>query len=1219
MDIKEIIKSRIVILDGASGTFIQSEKLGEKDFRGERFANHTKDLKGNNDILSITKPEVIENMHRQYFEAGADIVSTNSFNANRISQADYRLEGICYEINLASAKLARKVADEFIKKNPDKPRFVAGSIGPTNRTASMSPDVNDPGFRNISFDELAEAYTEQIKGLIDGGVDILLIETVFDTLNCKAALFAANEYFEKIGKKLPIMVSCTIEKSGRNLSGQTLEAFYNSVEQADLLSVGLNCALGAEQIRPHLQELSKIANCYVSAHPNAGLPNQFGTYDETPEKFTKVIEEFFKDGLVNIIGGCCGTTPEHIRKIAGIASKYKPRSIPENPSLPRFSGLEPLTIFPKSNLVYVGERTNVAGSANFKKLIADNKYEDALKIARQQVENGALIIDVNMDDAMIDSEKAIVKFLNLVASEPEIAKVPVMIDSSKWTVIESALKCLQGKGIVNSISLKDGVEKFKEKALKIKRYGAAIIVMAFDEKGQADTYERRIEVCGRTYKILTKEVGILPQNIIFDPNVLAVATGIELHNSYALDFIKTVKWIKENLPGASVSGGISNLSFSFRGNNEIRETLHAAFLYHAVNAGLDMAIVNAGMVKPYSDIPEDLLEAVEDVLLFRKENATEKLVEFAEKIKNTDKTKIKEEEIWRKESIEKRIAHSLIKGITDFIEADINEALQKFDSPVRIIEEPLMNAMNNVGDLFGAGKMFLPQVVKSARVMKLAVSILQPYIEKEKKSAGTRGKILLATVKGDVHDIGKNIVGVVLGCNNFEIIDLGVMTPCEKIIEEAKKHNVDIISLSGLITPSLEEMIFVAKELEREGLKIPLLIGGATTSAIHTAVKIAPNYSGPVIHVIDASKCVSVCNSLLNNETGSKYISDKKKEYEKLKAQYSATQKTKTYISIANARKNKLQTNWNEIKITKPSFLGTKVFKNYSVSEIAKYIDWTQFFIQWKIRGKYPEIFEDKNKGTEAKKLFNGAQKFLKEINDKNLLRANAVIGLYPANANANDDIEIYNYEKRNEIISVIHNLRQQEEKASGKNNLSLSDFVATKESGVADYVGMFAVTCGINIEETVKVYEKRKDDYTILMLKTLANRLVEAFAELMHEKVRKTLWGYSENENLPPEKLFKKEYSGIRPAPGYPTSPDHTEKQMIFDLLEVEKNTGIKLSENYAMQPLASICGYYFSNPLSKYFVLGKISKDQVEDYAKRKGMNVQEAEKWLAVNLNY
>ena len=1218
MDISELIKSRILVLDGAMGTLIQNKRLSEKEFRGNKFPNHSIDLQGNNDVLSLTQPEIIEAVHKEYLEAGADIITTNTFNANAISQADYGLEGFIYEINFSAAKTAKKVADEYSKVKPYRTRFVAGDLGPTNRSASISPDVNDPSLRNITFDQLADTYYEQIRGLVDGGVDLILVETIFDTLNCKAALFAAQKYFEKIGRKLPIMVSVTItDKSGRTLSGQTLEAFYTSVNHADIFSIGLNCALGAAQLKPYVKELSQISNCFISAHPNAGLPNQFGEYEESPDEMAKLIEDFLKEGLVNIVGGCCGTTPAHIKLISEVAKKFKPREIPEINDYPQFSGLETLTVFPETNLVYIGERTNVAGSAVFKKCIAEERFDEALKIARQQVESGALIIDVNMDDAMIDAEKMIVKFLHLVASDPDITKVPVMIDSSKWEVIESALKCLQGKGIVNSISLKDGVDKFKEKASLINKYGAAMVVMAFDEIGQADSFERKIEVCERSYKILTQEVGILPHNIIFDPNVLAIATGMEEHDKFALDFIRATKWIKDNLHGALVSGGISNLSFSFRGNNEIREILHASFLYHAIHAGLDMAIVNAGMVKVYNDIPKDVLEIVEDVILCRKPDATDKLIEFAEKIKNTDKAVTKElEQEWRKDSLENRISHSLIKGIVDYIDIDVEEALKKYPNPVDIIEGSLMDAMNIVGDMFGTGKMFLPQVVKSARVMKAIVAILQPHIEKSKKAAKPRAKILLATVRGDVHDIGKNIVSVILGCNNYEIIDLGVMVHSSTIIDAAKEYKVDIIGLSGLITPSLEEMVNVAKEMELEGFKIPLLVGGATTSGIHTAIKIAPNYSGPVIHVVDASRSVAACSNLLNPETRDSYVSKIKEGYENIKNQYFTNQQSKKFLPLADARKNKLSIDWKETKIVKPSYLGYQVFEDYSLAEIAKYIDWSQFFIQWRLKGKYPEIFDNTPQGIVAKKFFEDAQVFLNEIIDKKILKANAVVGFYAANSNADDDIELYrNPDDKSSVLYVVNTLRQQDEKQNNVPNYALSDFIAPKDSGLTDYIGTFALTCGLNIEDAVKPYEFKKDDYSILMIKTLANRLVEAFSELMHEQVRKKHWGYAKGENFDLKQLFSESYAGIRPAPGYPACPDHTQKKALFDLMEIEKNAGITLTENYAMSPLASVSGFYYAHPLSKYFILGKIGKDQLENYAGRRRMMVDEIKKWLAI----
>lgn len=1219
-DINKELAKRILVLDGAMGTMIQRYKLSEEDFRGERFKDHSHPLKGNNDILSITRPDIIKAIHAEYFEAGADIAETNTFSGTWIAQADYKLEEAVYDINFLSAKIAREVADEFTAKNPQKPRFVAGAMGPTNRTASISPNVNDPGFRAITFDQLVDAYTEQAKGLIDGGVDMLLIETVFDTLNCKAALFAVDQYFEKIGKRLPVMVSGTItDASGRTLSGQTVEAFLNSVSHIPLLSVGFNCALGAKQLRPHIQTLAKNSKFSISAYPNAGLPNAFGEYDETPKETAAQIEDWLKNNFVNIVGGCCGTTPDHIRAIANAAAKYPPRQQPHIEALPRYSGLEPLTVFKESNFVNIGERTNVTGSKKFAKLIIDGKYEEALAVAANQVEGGAQMIDVNMDEGMLDSEKAMTTFLNLIASEPDISKLPIVIDSSKWSVIEAGLKCVQGKSVVNSISLKEGEEKFIEVAKKVRRYGAAVIVMAFDEVGQADTYEKRISVCERAYKILTEKVGFAPEDIIFDPNILTVATGIEEHNNYAVDFINATKWIKENLPGAKVSGGVSNISFSFRGNNKVREAMHSAFLFHAIKAGLDMGIVNAGQLEVYEDIPKDLLERVEDVLLNRRPDATERLVEFAETIKSQGKVQVKDD-AWRKTSVEERLKHSLVKGIVEFIEEDTEEARLKYDKPLQVIEGPLMDAMNVVGDLFGAGKMFLPQVVKSARVMKKAVAVLMPYMEAEKQkgSNSSAGKVLMATVKGDVHDIGKNIVGVVLGCNNYEVIDLGVMVPCEKILETAIQENVDIIGLSGLITPSLDEMVYVAKEMERQGFKIPLLIGGATTSRVHTAVKVQPHYSGNTVHVLDASRSVPVAGSLLNKEQEKIFSLAIKNEYEKLREHHQKSQSAKEFISLEEARKNKFNIEWKKEDVVEPSFTGVKNFENYPLEEIVPYIDWTPFFQTWELAGRYPKILEDEVVGTEAKKLFNDAQELLKKVVEEKWISANAVIGFWAANS-ISDDIELYANGKRDKAFEVLHSLRQQTKKAADVPNIALADFVAPKESGLNDYIGAFAVTAGIGIEKWIEKFEKDHDDYNSIMLKALADRLAEAFAELMHERVRKEFWAYDKAEKLSNEELIKENYRGIRPAAGYPACPDHTEKPIIFNLLDAENNAGIKLTESFAMYPTAAVSGLYFAHPKSKYFGLGKITKDQVEDYAKRKGMTFEETERWLSPNLGY
>ncbi|MCG3165757.1 MAG: Methionine synthase [Bacteroidia bacterium] len=1213
-DINKELEKRILVLDGAMGTMIQRYKLLEEDFRGERFKNHAHPLKGNNDILSITRPDVIKEIHAQYLEAGSDIIETNTFSGTIVAQSDYFLdEEAVYLINYESAKIAREVADEYTKKTPDKPRFVAGAMGPTTKLSSMSPDVNDPGFRSVTFDDLVAAFGLQVKALIDGGVDMLLIETITDTLNAKAALFAADQYFEKIGKRLPIMVSGTItDASGRTLSGQTVEAFLNSVSHIPLLSIGFNCAMGAKQLRPHIQTLAKNAALNVSAYPNAGLPNAFGEYDEQPEETAAQIEDWLQNNFVNIVGGCCGTTPDHIRAIAKVAAKYPPRQKPHIEPLPRYSGLEPLTIFKESNFVNVGERTNVTGSKKFAKLIIENKYEDALAVARQQVEGGAQMIDVNMDEGMLDSEKAMTTFLNLIASEPDIAKLPIMIDSSKWSVIEAGLKCVQGKSVVNSISLKEGEEKFIEVAKKVKRYGAAVIVMAFDEVGQADTYEKRISVCERAYKILTEKVGFAPEDIIFDPNILTVATGIEEHNNYAVDFIRATKWIKEHLPGAKVSGGVSNVSFSFRGNDKVREAIHSAFLFHAIKAGLDMGIVNAGQLEVYEDIPKDLLERVEDVLLNRRPDATERLVEFAETIKAKGKVQVKDD-AWRNASVEERLKHSLVKGIVEFIDADVEEVRQKYLKPLHIIEGPLMDGMNVVGDLFGAGKMFLPQVVKSARVMKKAVAYLMPFMEAEKQKGDTRGagRVLLATVKGDVHDIGKNIVGVVLGCNNYEVIDLGVMVPCEKILETAIREKVDVIGLSGLITPSLDEMVFVAKEMERQGFKIPLLIGGATTSRVHTAVKVQPHYSGNTVHVLDASRSVPVVGSLLSPEQEKIYSLAIKNEYEVLREHHRKSQSAKEFVSIEDARKNKYNIEWKAEDIAKPTFTGVKTFENYPLEELVPYIDWTPFFQTWELAGRFPKILEDEVVGAEATKLYNDAQALLKKVVAEKWISANAVIGFWKANS-IEDDVELENG-------TVLHSLRQQTKKTAGAPNIALADFIAPKESGLQDYIGAFAVTAGIGIEKWIEKFEKDHDDYNSIMLKALADRLAEAFAERMHERVRKEFWAYDKNETLSSEDLISEKYRGIRPAAGYPACPDHTEKPIIFNLLDAEKNAGIKLTESFAMYPTAAVSGLYFAHPESKYFGLGKITKDQVEDYAKRKNMSVEEAERWLSPNLAY
>lgn len=1199
------------------GTMIQRYKLTEEDYRGERFRDHYRDLKGNNDLLSITQPHIIKEIHRAYLEAGADIIETNTFNANAISQADYGLEALDYELNVASARLARECADEFTKKNPAKPHFVAGALGPTNKTASLSPDVNDPGFRAVTFEQLYNAYYTQAKGLIDGGVDALLVETIFDTLNAKAALFAIQDLLEKCGKKLPVMVSGTItDLSGRTLSGQTVEAFFNSVSHVDLFSIGFNCALGAKELRPFVEEISHLAPFYTSVYPNAGLPNQFGGYDDSPEEMAVQIRDFLDNRFVNIIGGCCGTTPDHIRAFAALAAKAAVRAVPQESGSLRLSGLEPLVSFPGSNFINIGERTNVAGSRVFARLIREEKFEEALTVARQQVENGAQVLDINMDDAMLDAENSMVRFLNLLSAEPEIARVPVMIDSSKWNVIEAGLKCLQGKAIVNSISLKDGEEAFREKARKIRKYGAAVIVMAFDEEGQAVTYERKTAICRRAYKILTEDIHFNAHDILFDPNILTIGTGIDEHNNYAVDFIRAVKWIKENLPHARVSGGISNLSFSFRGNDTLREAMHSAFLYHAVKAGLDMGIVNAGNLPVYDEIPRDMLQLIEDVILNRRKDATERLIRFAEKMQAKEEKEEKAEE-WRSGTVEERLKHALVRGIMDHIVEDTEEAMKKYPRALDIIEGPMMDGMNYIGDLFGSGKMFLPQVVKSARVMKRAVAVLEPFVQ---SAVGSRQsavrKVLLATVKGDVHDIGKNIVGVVLGCNNYEVIDLGVMTPAEKILDAAREHQVDVIGLSGLITPSLEEMAHVAAEMQRQQFSIPLLIGGATTSEIHTAVKIATQYEYPVVHVRDASRCVGVLSNLLSPENSKNYCDEIRNKYAGLRHKHANRKNEDELISLEDARKNRLKTDWTQVNITRPSFTGIKLLEDYSLAELRDYIDWTFFFHAWKIPGKYPEIFNDPVKGEEAGKLFHDAQKMIDDVISRNMMKARGVFGFFPA-VSQGDDVILLTDDKEKIQFSALHFLRNQEKKKEGIPNLSFADFIAPQSSGVVDFIGIFAVTAGLGIEKWVKKFEDELDDYSSFMLKILADRFAEAFAERLHERVRKEFWGYAANENIPVSQMLKEEYQGIRPAPGYPGCPEHSEKRTIFNLLDAEKLAGISLTENYAMYPAASVSGYYFSHDFSRYFNLGKILDDQVKDYAERKNIDHSYAVKLLSVNI--
>ncbi len=1218
--IRKQLEQRILVIDGAMGTMIQRYQLDENDYRGKRFTDWPHDLKGNNDLLSLTQPEIICNIHKDYLDAGADIIETNTFNAQKISLADYRMEALAYEMNLASAKLAKQAVQEWMVTNPKGgPKFVAGAIGPTNRTASLSPDVNDPGFRAVSFDDLVEAYAEQINGLLDGGADLLLIETVFDTLNAKAALFAIQTILEERNLELPVMVSGTItDASGRTLSGQTVEAFLNSMSHVDLLSIGLNCALGAKEMRPYLEELSEKAPFYISAYPNAGLPNQFGEYDETPHHMGHQIKDFLTSGFLNIVGGCCGTTPDHIREIAQLAKQCPPRKVPARDHLLHLSGLEALTLRPESNFMNVGERTNVTGSRKFAKLIIEEKFEEALAIARDQVEGGAQAIDINMDEGMLDSKAAMVKFLHLVAAEPDIARLPIMIDSSKFFVIEAGLKCTQGKSIVNSISMKEGEAEFLRQANTIRKYGAAVIVMAFDEDGQADTYQRRIDICARAYKLLTEKIHFPPQDIIFDPNIFPVATGMEEHRRNALDFFEATAWIKKNLPYAKVSGGVSNVSFSFRGNDHVREAIHAAFLYHAIKAGMDMGIVNPGQLQVYDEIPKELLEMVEDVLLDRREDATERLITYAEQIKGAGK-KQERDEAWREGTVEERLTHALVKGVVEYIEADVEEARKNYPKALHLIEGPLMDGMNVVGDLFGEGKMFLPQVVKSARVMKKAVAYLLPYLEAEKtEGAAKKGKILMATVKGDVHDIGKNIVGVVLACNNYDVIDLGVMVPADKILDAAIEHNADIIGLSGLITPSLDEMVHVAKEMERRKLNLPLLIGGATTSKVHTAVKIAPHYSHPVIHVNDASRSVPVASALLSNEQKQEITDRTNSEYDRLRKQHAGAQAANKYISIKEARANAWPGEGSLVKTKAPLKPGITVLENYPLAELIPFIDWTPFFHAWEMKGSYPKILKDPERGAEASKLFEDAQVMLRKIIDEKWLQANGVIGLFPANA-VGDDILVYEDDARKKVRATFHTLRQQTKKPEGQANLALSDFIAPQASGIRDYIGTFALTTGIGMDEHVARFEAVHDDYNAILLKALADRLAEAFAERLHQRVRKEFWGYAADETLSNDELIREEYEGIRPAPGYPAQPDHTEKLTIWNLLDVDTTAGITLTESLAMVPTAAVSGLYFSHPASQYFGLGKIQRDQVEDYAKRKGMSVEEAERWLGPVLGY
>ena len=1217
-----LFKERILVLDGAMGTMIQEHKLEEADFRGRRFADHASDLKGNNDLLSITRPEIIADIHSGFLDAGADIIETNTFNSTSISQADYGLEDLAHELNVEAAKLARAAADAATAKTPGKPRFVAGALGPTNRTASISPDVNDPGFRNVTFDDLVGAYGESIHGLIEGGVDMLLVETIFDTLNGKAAIYAIKKYFDDHGTELPVMISGTItDASGRTLSGQTPEAFWNSTAHANPISVGFNCALGVKELRQHIQEIAGLAPVNVSVYPNAGLPNEFGGYDDTPEFMAEHLGEFARSGFVNMVGGCCGTTPDHIRAIAAAVDGVKPRPVPEDGRRCRLAGLEPLNFGTVTGFVNIGERVNVAGSAKFAKLIREGDFDQALDIARTQVANGAQVIDVNMDDAMLDGEAAMKKFLNLVAAEPDISRVPVMVDSSKFSIIETGLKCLQGKGVVNSISLKEGEDAFIAQAREVMRYGAAVVVMAFDEQGQADTCERMVAICQRSYKILTETVGFPPEDIIFDANIFPIATGIEEHNNFSRDFIHAVAEIKKTLPHALTSGGLSNMSFSFRGNNPMREAMHSVFLYHAIKSGLDMAIVNAGQLAVYGDLPDPLRERIEDAVFNRRPDYTERLLEIADQAEG----RVREDTDdlgWRQAPVAERLEHALVNGITDFIEEDTEEARQQADRPIEVIEGPLMDGMNVVGDLFGSGQMFLPQVVKSARVMKQAVAYLQPFLEAEKDAkakAKGKGKIVMATVKGDVHDIGKKIVGVVLQCNNYEVVDLGVMVPYVDILETARNENADLIGLSGLITPSLDEMCTVAAEMKREGMDLPLLIGGATTSKAHTAVKIAPNYDAPVIHVLDASRSVGVVSNLLSDTLRADFVAGVADDYQQVRQRYEAREKMGAPLTIAAAREAKAKIDWQGYEPPKPKFLGVKVFDDYDLAELVTRIDWTPFFRTWELKGTYPAILEDEKFGAAARDLFADAEAMLQRLIGEQWLKARGVIGFFPAARINHDDVEIHADDNRKEVAVTLRFLRQQMQKDEGRPNRCLADFIAPKDSGLADYIGGFAVTAGIGAEEKAARFEADHDDYNAILLKALADRLAEAFAERLHERVRREFWAYAEGENLDNEDLLKELYQGIRPAPGYPACPDHTAKLDLFGLLEAEKNAGIALTESFAMTPAASVSGYYFSHAEARYFGVGRIGKDQVEDYAKRRGISIEEAEKWLAPNLIY
>lgn len=1220
-DLRTILSERILLLDGAMGTMIQGHSLTEESFRGERFASWEIDLRGNNDLLSITQPHIIVGIHDAFLDAGADVIETNTFNANSISMADYNMQELVRELNLESARLARSCADAATARNPQKPRFVAGVLGPTNRTASLSPKVEDPGYRNVSFADLDQCYYEAADALMEGGVDYILIETIFDTLNAKAAIFAVNRVFDDRGKRLPIALSGTItDASGRTLSGQTVEAFWNSVRHAKPLFIGLNCALGPKQLREHVQELSTIADTFVSVHPNAGLPNAFGGYDETPDQMAAEIARWVKAGYVNMVGGCCGTTPEHIAAFSAALENASPRKVPELSSACRLSGLEACNITDESLFVNVGERTNVTGSAKFLRLIKSEAYEEALDVARQQVDDGAQIVDVNMDEGLLDSRAVMQRFLHLVASEPDISRVPVMIDSSKWSVIEAGLQCLQGKCVINSISMKEGEEEFLRQARLAQRYGAAVVIMAFDEDGQADTIERKVSICQRAYDLLRKELDFDPCDIIFDPNIFAIATGIDEHNEYGVAFIEAVRQIRQNMPEVQISGGVSNVSFSFRGNNVVREAIHAVFLYHAIKAGMSMGIVNAGQLAVLEELPKELVEAVTDAVLARRDDATDRLLEIAEKYRGDNQQAEKQTDAWRELPLIERIEHALVKGLDAFIEEDVEQARQEMARPLDVIEGPLMDGMNRVGDLFGSGKMFLPQVVKSARVMKKAVAHLLPYMEKEADGQQrSAGKVLMATVKGDVHDIGKNIVGVVLQCNGYEVIDLGVMVSSSRILEEAKKHKVDIIGLSGLITPSLEEMVHVAEELQRESFELPLLIGGATTSRMHTAVKISERYSQPVVHVMDASRCVQVASSLLSDDHRPRFEEELEEDYERFRKRFADKTSRLELMSLEEARANGLQIDWQKAPIVPPATPGVTVIDDVSLETLAEYIDWTPFFHTWELRGKYPRILKDPTVGEEAKKLFDDAQVMLAEFIASGKVRAKGVIGLFPANSVNVDDIAVYADESRQEPVEIIHCLRQQRRYPDGRNNLSLSDFVAPSDLGIQDYIGMFAVTAGLGLDEIVAEYDRQNDVYSSIMAKAIADRLAEAFAEYLHRDVRTRLWGYAPDESLDSDELIKERYQGIRPAPGYPANPDHRQKEVIWRMIDPLGNAGISVTESLAMMPASSVSGFYFANPESRYFGLGKLTKDQLESYVARREEPLPLSERWLSSSLAY